>query len=150
MTGARKLDAFDYALGLALLVGYLCLLLATVRDLGYARDEGFYFQAARSYEAWFELLHSNFSQAMQQTSIDRYWSANHEHPALMKSLFAFSHRYLWSGFQLFREQGTAYRFPGMAVSSLGIALTYFWGARENGRLAGLVSGLGRARMPRVF
>jgi 4-amino-4-deoxy-L-arabinose transferase-like glycosyltransferase len=149
-SSARKLDRFDFLLAAVLSVTYLGLLLATVKDLGYARDEGFYFQAARSYEAWFELLHTDFRLAMKPGVIDRYWSVNHEHPALMKSLFAFSHRYLWSGFQLFREQGTSYRFPGMVLSALGIAVTYVWSARETGRLAGVVSALALALMPAVF
>ena len=59
---------------------------AAEQIFGYARDEGFYFQAARSYEAWFELLHQDFSRAVEPGVIDRYWSVNHEHPALMKTL----------------------------------------------------------------
>jgi 4-amino-4-deoxy-L-arabinose transferase-like glycosyltransferase len=150
MTESRKLDRFDFACAAALGLGYLVLLLSTVRDLGYARDEGFYFQAARSYEAWFDLLHTDFARALEPSTVDRYWAVNHEHPALIKSLFALSHRYLWSGLQLFKEQGTAYRFPAMVLSSLGVAFTYVWGARESGRWAGLVSALSFALMPRVF
>jgi hypothetical protein len=74
MIESRKLDRLDYALCAALWLGYLVLLLSTVKDLGYARDEGFYFQAARSYEAWFELLHTDFSRAVEPGTIDRYWS----------------------------------------------------------------------------
>ena len=150
MTQARSLDRGDLALGVALALAYLALLLATVHDLGYARDEGFYFQAARSYEAWFELLGTDFGEALKPAVVDRYWSANHEHPALMKSLFALSHRYLFSAWGLFREQGTAYRFPGMLVSTLGVGVIYAWGARESGRLAGVVGALSFALMPRVF
>lgn len=150
MTEARKLDRWDSLFAALLACAYLTLLLSTVHDLGYARDEGFYFQAARSYEAWFELLRTDFAQAMQPATVDRYWAMNHEHPAFMKSLFALSHRYLFSGFELFREQGTAYRFPGMVVSTLGVVVTYLWGTREAGRLAGLVSALSLGLMPRVF
>ncbi len=150
MSDARKLDRWDFACASALALGYLVLLLSTVGDLGYARDEGFYFQAARSYESWFELLLRDFSQALEPSTVDRYWSVNHEHPGLIKALFALSHRYLWSGLGLFREQGTAYRFPAMVLSSLGVSVTYAWGARESGRLAGLVSALSFALMPRVF
>src|SRR3954464_4965039 len=96
MTEARKLDRFDFACGAALALGYLVLLLSTVHDLGYARDEGFYFQAARSYEAWFDLLRSDFAKAIEPLESDRYWYVNREHPALMKSLFALSHRYLYT------------------------------------------------------
>ncbi|HEX2673332.1 MAG TPA: glycosyltransferase family 39 protein, partial [Polyangiaceae bacterium] len=150
MSEARPLDRRDWAVCGLLAIAYLTLLLSTVHELGYARDEGFYFQAAQSYETWFDLLRTDFTQAMQPATVDRYWSANHEHPALMKSLFALSHRYLFTGWQLFREQGTAYRFPGMVVSTLGVIVTYVWGARESGRLAGVVSALSLALMPRVF
>ena len=135
MTEARKLDRWDAVWAVLLGLGYLLLLLSTVWDLGYARDEGFYFQAARSYEVWFELVHTDFSRAMEPGTLDRYWAVNHEHPALIKALFALSHRYLWSGFRLFAEQGTAYRFPAMVLSSLGVAVIYIWGARESGRWA---------------
>src|SRR5450432_558581 len=147
---SRELDRLDYALCAALWLGYVALLLSTVKDLGYARDEGFYFQAARSYEAWFQLLHTDLPLAFEPGTIDRYWSANHEHPAFMKSLFALSHRYLFEVFRVFREQGTAYRFPGMVVSALAVAVTYAWGRREMGRPAGVVAALSLAFMPRVF
>ncbi len=150
MIESRKLDRLDYLLCLALWLGYVALLLSTVKDLGYARDEGFYFQAARSYEGWFELLHKDFWAALEPGVVDRYWSANHEHPAFMKSLFALSHRYLFESVRVFKEQGTAYRFPGMAVSAFGVVVTYAWGRRELGRLAGLVAALSLAFMPRVF
>ena len=150
MTDARALDRWDWLVCALLAGSYLALLLSTGHDLGYARDEGFYFQAARSYEAWFQLLRSDFARAIEPATVDRYWAANHEHPALMKSLFALSHRYLFTGAELFREQGTAYRFPAMVVSTLGVVVTYLWGARESGRLAGLVGALSLALMPRVF
>ena len=150
MTEPRKLDRLDLAICVALGAAYIALLLSTVHDLGYARDEGFYFQAARSYGAWFELLRTDFAKAMDPLEADRYWYVNREHPALMKSLFALSHRFLFTGWHLFREQGTAYRFPGMLVSTLGVVVTYVWGARESGRVAGLVGALSFALMPRVF
>jgi len=150
MTDPRKLDRVDYALCVALWIGYVILLLATVENLGYSRDEGFYFQAARSYEGWFELLRTDLPRALDPGTVDRYWTANHEHPAFMKSLFALSHRYLFQNLRLFQEQGTAYRFPGMAVSAFGVVVTYAWGRREMGRLAGLVAALSLAFMPRIF
>ena len=146
----RQFDRWDYALCAALFFGYLALLLSTVKNLGYARDEGFYFQAARSYEGWFELLRRDLSRALEPGTVDRYWSVNHEHPAFMKSLFALSHRYLFEGLGVFREQGTAYRFPGMVVSAFGVVVTYAWGRRELGKMAGLVAALSLAFMPRVF
>jgi 4-amino-4-deoxy-L-arabinose transferase-like glycosyltransferase len=140
----------DLAIAALIGVAYVALLLSGAAELGYARDEGFYFQAARSYEAWFELLLTSPQAALDPSLIDRYWGVNHEHPSLMKSLFALSHHYLWGVWHVFREQGTAYRFPGMLVSALGVAVTYLWGQRELGRLAGIVAALSLAFMPRVF
>jgi 4-amino-4-deoxy-L-arabinose transferase-like glycosyltransferase len=141
---------FDALLALALGGGYVALLLGTAADLGYARDEGFYFAAAASYERWFSLLFEQGRAALEPAVIDRYWSANHEHPALMKSLFALSHRYLYTAWHWFSEQGTAYRFPGMVVSALAVSVTYLWARAFVGRTAALVAAGLLAAMPRVF
>lgn len=145
-----RADWLDALVACLLVAGYVAWLLGTVRTLGYARDEGFYFQAAQSYEHWFELFLEHPKAAMERTVVDRWWSINHEHPAFMKSLFALSHRYLYERHPIFAEAGTAYRFPGMVVSSLGLAVTYLWGRLTLGRGAGLVAALSLGLMPRVF
>lgn len=152
MSRARRLlgAGLDPLIGLCLAALYLALLLATTRDLGYARDEGFYFQAARSYEGWFELLFRSPKAAFDRAAIDRYWTANNEHPALIKSLFALSHKFLHTEWKLIRDEGTSFRFPGMLLSSLAVAVTYLWGRRVSGRVAGVVAALSFAMMPRVF
>jgi 4-amino-4-deoxy-L-arabinose transferase-like glycosyltransferase len=132
-----------------LVVGYVALLLSTVEDLGYARDEGFYFTAARQYESWFHMLLEHPARALEQHSVDRFWRANHEHPGLIKSLFALSnmaHR----EYDLFRDGGTSFRFPGMVLSALAVGVTYLWGRATVGRLPGLVAAVSLAMMPRVF
>jgi 4-amino-4-deoxy-L-arabinose transferase-like glycosyltransferase len=141
---ARHLDAW---LSVALFVGYLSLLLATSGSLGFMRDEGFYFGAARSYGAWFELLWNSPGEALSPAVVDRYWAVNHEHPALIKSLFALSNRW-FSG--VFSETSGSFRFPAMALSSLAVALTFVWGRRVLGRAGGLVAALSFAFMPHVF
>ena len=91
---AWLLERADGGLALGLFVGYLALLLASAESLGFTRDEGFYFSAARAYEQWFALLGSSPSEALSKQAVDRFWSVNSEHPALIKSLFALSHRWL--------------------------------------------------------
>ena len=147
----------DPLLFLTLVVGYTWLLLATTADLGYARDEGFYFDAARSYERWFALLSQKPDAALERAAVDRYWRHNNEHPALIKSLFALSHQFLWVKHKVFSEEGTSFRFPGMVLSALAVGTTYLWGRQAAGeqglkhpRLLGLVAGLLLALMPRVF
>jgi 4-amino-4-deoxy-L-arabinose transferase-like glycosyltransferase len=152
MSRARRfvLACVDPLIGLGLAVGYVWLLLRTSHDLGYARDEGFYFQAARSYQGWFQILFDSPKAAFERATIDRYWVANNEHPALVKSLFALSHHFLHTKWKLIAEEGTSFRFPGMVLSGVTVAVTYLWGRRVSGRLAGLVAALSLAMMPRVF
>ncbi len=138
----------DVAVALALTVGYTALLLATVDGLGYARDEGFYFHAARSYQRWFELLWQEPGRAVEQA--DAAWHVNREHPALLKSLFALSHLFGFERWRLFDMEGTSFRFPAMVLSSLGVGLVYLWGARACGRLVGMVAAASLAAMPRFF
>jgi len=144
----RAEGAMDRLIGLGIALAYLLLLVNTVDQLGYARDEGFYFHAARSYQAWFELLWSDTGRALD--SADAFWKVNHEHPALIKSSFAISHWLLWDRWQLFAMEGTSYRFPAMVLSAMGVGLSYLWGARARGRLVGLVAALSLALMPRFF
>lgn len=147
----------DATIFLALVAGYCCWLVNTVYTLGYARDEGFYFQAADSYLRWFELLWEDPAKAFEKNSVDRYWRVNSEHPALVKSLFAFSRALFYDRWGLFDEPGTSYRFVGMVLSSLAVGVTYLWGVtafRGQGpglcRAGAFVAACGFALMPRVF
>ena len=108
----RRAGLADTAIFAGLFVAYLVALLVTARTLGYARDEGFYFHAAGTYGRWLEILLASPAKAFQASTVDRYWQENHEHPSLMKSLFALSQRFFEG--VLFQERGTAYRFPASA------------------------------------
>lgn len=146
---ARRARAFiDPLLALALAGGYLAALLGTVRDLGYARDEGFYFHAARTYGEWFELLLSERAEALRGDTIDHYWQVNREHPSLMKSLFWASQH--WLEGSLLDERGTSYRLPSMLLAALAVAVIFLWGRRVYGRTGGVVAALAFACIPRVF
>ncbi len=140
--------AIDAAIFVGLFLAYLAWLLVSARDLGYARDEGFYFHAAQTYGRWFEILFTHPARAFEPGTVDRYWEENHEHPALLKSLFWASQHWLEGRF--FAERGTAYRFPAMVLSSLAVAITFAWGRRCIGRAGGVVAALSFALMPQVF
>ncbi|HEY3500480.1 MAG TPA: glycosyltransferase family 39 protein [Polyangiaceae bacterium] len=144
------LDRLDRLLAFALALGYLALLLSGVGSLGYARDEGFYVQCAKGIESWFSRIGEEGFEAFRQSSIDRHFSCVPEHPGLMKTLFALSHTLLHEKFAVFRESGTAYRFPGMLMGALAVAVLYLWGRQAAGRAAGFVAALGFAWMPAVF
>ena len=140
----------DGLIAIAFALAYGAILLRTTSDLGYARDEGFYFQAAQAYSKWFEQLFSNWRAATDLKAVDAAWAANNEHPGLIKSLFALSHIFLHKKLHLFSMEGTSFRFPAIGLASAGIALVYFWGAQARGRIAGFVAAALLAAMPRFF
>lgn len=138
-----------HLIGLALASAVLWALLATASDLGFARDEGFYYRAALQYQGWFEQLWDDPAAAFERDSVSHHWRYNHEHPALMKVLFGFSHR-------LFYEElgwlppSTALRLPGMVAAALCVYLTVLFGWRLYGPLAGVAAGVLLAAQPRFF
>jgi mRNA-degrading endonuclease HigB of HigAB toxin-antitoxin module len=140
----------DAAVALALASGYVAWLVRGARTLGYARDEGFYFQAANGYGRWFEALLSDRHAALERRAVDAAWATNHEHPALIKSLFALSNLFLQKKHHLFAMEGTSYRFPAMILAGLVVALVYVWGTQARGRVAGLTAAALLATMPRFF
>ncbi len=149
MTGrARSRLTFCVAWGLAAL--YVALLLGTARPIGYARDEGFYFQAADRYGAWLERLTANPDQALQRPVVEAHFRVNSEHPALMKLLFSVSHRLFYQDLGWIETPGTAYRLPTMLLAGLAVALLVLWGARRGNLGAGVVAGLLFMALPRVF
>jgi hypothetical protein len=144
------LDALlTWGLGL----GYLVVLLVTAQQLGYSRDEGFYFQAANDYGRWFKILLSDPQQAIQKATVNQFWDSNHEHPALIKSLFWASHEWL-RGQPLITDHGTAYRFPAMALSAICVSVIYAWGRRlingAEGRILGVIAAVSFGFLPQVF
>jgi hypothetical protein len=140
----------DHAIGASLGLAYLGWLLATVRSLGFPRDEGVYFHAGTEYARWWRSLFERGTDALQQSAIDSAFSANHEHPALMKTLFGLSGWLFHEKWHVFSDASTAFRLPGMAMAALAIWVTYLFGARAWSRRSGLVAAILLALMPRVF
>ncbi|MDH5673203.1 MAG: glycosyltransferase family 39 protein [Myxococcales bacterium] len=139
----------DHAIGALLCVLYVALLLLTASDLGLARDESMYVHAAESYAGWFERLFADPGAALTQPVIDHHYRVNHEHPALVKTLFAFA--YLADReLSLFTRHSLPFRFVGMLSAGLLLWLVHIFGARLYGRRVGLFAALCMALMPRVF
>lgn len=141
---------YDNAIGALLGLLYVTWLLSTARSLGFPRDEGFYFHAATDYARWFTILFEHPSQALDERTIDSSWATNHEHPALMKSLFALSWMFLHERCSLFRDASTAFRFPAMLMSGIAVWVTYLFGARAYSRRAGVAGAVLLGLMPNVF
>ncbi|MGB9599730.1 MAG: hypothetical protein ACPL7I_04195 [Myxococcota bacterium] len=91
----NRLTKKDYIIALIIALFYIITLVATSKDIGFVRDEGYYFKAAEQYNGWFVELLENIKKgrplaSFTKANIDRYFDYNHEHPALMKELFGFS------------------------------------------------------------
>lgn len=140
----------DRLIGGGIAAGYVAWLLATARSLGFSRDEGFYFTAASDYERWFKTFLAQPMRAMEKGAIDASWGSNHEHPSLMKSLFAWSHMLFHEKWKIFDDASTAWRFPAMLTMGLALYVTYLFAARAYSRRAGIVAAAALALMPRVF
>lgn len=147
LLGSKR--AVNHLIAFGLAAAYLIALLSTAQDTGFARDEGFYFSAARSYQKWFDQLAENPQEAFTKQSIDRFWENNHEHPALMKTLFGFSERIFHKQLHILNPS-TALRLPGMLTAALTIYLLMLFGAEIFGRPAGIAAALFFGLMPRVF
>lgn len=145
----RRIGWRDHGVGLALCAGYVALLLASSADLGMSRDEGFYVDAADRYGQWFEAFYEDPEAASAQEVVDRHWTVNHEHPSLVKSMFALFHL-ADEKLDLFDQTSMGYRFFGMLCGGLLLWLIYIFGARAYGRQVGVYAALTFALIPRVF
>ena len=146
---ARRLTWVDQAIGLGLGAIFVAVLLLTM-DMGFARDEGYYFHAAFEYLGWFKgMSWASLSESLSQATIDKHWGYNQEHPVLPKVLFGLSY---W----LFHESldwmpaSTAMRLPGALFSGLLVTLVYLFSAEAFGRWQGLCAAILTAAMPRPF
>lgn len=152
----------DHALGALLALSYLVVLLGTSSELCMSRDEGFYVTAAERYGTWYEQLFEDPKKALSRKSIDRYWANNSEHPALIKTVFAWTWLLDQKGYPalrealghspapLFSKPSMAYRFGGMLSASLTLWLIYIFGACAADRRLGVFAAVAYATMPRVF
>lgn len=147
------LDRVDGLLFLLVFAGTAVVLMATM-GVGVPRDESFYFHAAFQYIGWFEELWKNAEaghilDSFRQVSVDRHFSYNREHPALMKMLFALSHK-------LFHEKLhwlpsiEALRVPAVGFASLLSGFTYLFARGLFGRAAGVVAVAFLLLQPRYF
>jgi hypothetical protein len=152
----------DHLVGALIGAAYVAVLLATSSELAMSRDESFYVTAAEDYGNWYAELFTNREHALDPRVIDRHWSFNSEHPALMKTLFAWSWLLDQRGWPALREAvglepdtlfsvpSMAYRFPGMVSAGLILWLLYIFGARAADRRLGIFAALVYAALPRPF
>lgn len=86
----------DAAIALLLFVSATAVLVVT-NDMGFVRDEAFYFRHAEGYQEWFVDVEAGGEKRAKALSRDRTlatWRQNSEHPPLNKILFGYSWRLL--------------------------------------------------------
>ncbi|AWV91217.1 ArnT family glycosyltransferase [Bradymonas sediminis] len=153
----QELDRWDALIGAAVLLGTFWLFMATL-EIGYTRDESFYFHAAAEYIGWFEDLWKNLwnpdfpsslAESFSKENIDKHWNYNPEHPVLVKTLFALSHKLFFDKLGWLSESD-ALRLPGAAFGSMALLCAYAFGRQCFGRLAGVVAVGALIFQPRFF
>ncbi len=125
------------------------VLLATEKPVGFTRDESVYFYAAESYARWFQSLLASPSEALTDAGITRNWDVNHEHPALMKTLFGLSFVLLHEKLGLLRP-AAAFRVPAFLVAAMILPLVFLFVRKLFGRGPGIFAALSFFLVPRQF
>lgn len=146
-------DSKDLLIASAVALVSFAVLLATMQ-MGFTRDESFYFHAAYQYIGWFEELWTNWqagelAASFTQTNIDKHWSYNPEHPVLMKTLFALSYK-VFHDLLDWTTPSTAMRIPGAVSAALLGSIVYLWARQLFGRAAGLIAVVALLAQPRFF
>lgn len=160
----------DLALG-GLLAGIYLALLAATLDIGFPRDESFYFNAGEQYARWFDVLAESPSRAFTRAEVDRAFAYNAEHPALPKILFGLSWRLFgkmhdpqaepWSRSWYHQSappdpilgwlsESTAMRLPALVTNSFLVFLLYVFAARYLNRRVALAATIGWMLTPHAF
>lgn len=153
MTTPAELRWFDRLAALAIGAAFVAILLATT-DMGFTRDEGFYFRAAFQYLGWLKiawhgLLSFDMGEAFSQAVIDKHMGYNQEHPVLPKLLFAGSY-WLFHEVLGWLKPSDAMRLPGILSAGLLVYLVYTFTTETYGRIAAVVACVALAAMPRPF
>jgi 4-amino-4-deoxy-L-arabinose transferase-like glycosyltransferase len=145
---------------------------AGARTQGNTRDEGYYFDAAELYWGWYGELGDNLLaghplKSFSRASVDRWFGYNHEHPALMKTLFGVSWRlfhkckcknqpghpvgYARKHLTLpILDEEAAMRLPTHLMMGLLAAVIFLFGAQAWSRRAGVVAAVLTVASPRLF
>ncbi|MBM4397723.1 MAG: glycosyltransferase family 39 protein, partial [Deltaproteobacteria bacterium] len=160
----------DRFIGIGLAALYFVLLCSTL-DIGFPRDEGFYFTAAEQYAKWYDDLLDDPKTAFRKETVDKHFGYNGEHPALPKMLFGLSWRlfgdiksvdevpnirHWYDGgrnpepiLPIMRES-TAMRLPALLVASWLVYLIMAFGTRYFGRRVGIAAAVAYMFMPHAF
>ncbi|MFH2010751.1 MAG: glycosyltransferase family 39 protein [bacterium] len=158
----------DRTTALILGIGTFALLFFTSVDVGVARDEGIYVNAAETYLRYVKEVEEHPKRRWDKKTIARYYQTNAEHPPGTKHLYGLSWKYLhrcnchhttprlkpgnaphdktWGVV----DDITAFRLPAMLATALLVAFIYLFGAAAFGQFAGFLAAVAYIVIPRVF
>ena len=170
-----KLLRRSWLLPLVLAVATCGWMLAVEGSQGIGRDEAQYFRAGERYWGWFESVWDNLRAghvraAFSRGNVDAYWGDNHEHPPLAKALYGLSwrlfHRCDCVGAKqglhpiaikgrhltlpLFARESTAFRFPAILLTGLGVALVFLLARGLVGPTAAAAAAVLSVAQPHYF
>jgi len=122
--------------------------------VGVVRDEGFYMKAAKIMSNWFihtekSFLNGDFLTPFSDASISRYFSYNHEHPALMKMFFGFSYYIFTEKLHLMGIINST-RMVAAIFSALIAIMIYLFSLKFFNRKTAVYSPFFFLFMPRIF
>jgi len=147
---ARLSRHADGVIALVIVVFVAVVAGVTAQELGFTRDEGYYFKAGEQAAAWFRALVSSPMTALSASGIDEHLSYNPEHPFLLKGLFGFS-------LAVSRALGLpvsghdAMRLPAWIIAGVAAAVVYALGRTcRLPRPTSLAAALLFVSLPRVF
>ncbi len=169
----RKLTHGDRTVAALVFAVTLLTLVLGSRTQGNTRDEGYYFDAAELYWSWYgdvieNTLAGHPQRSFTRSAIDRGFGYNHEHPALMKSLFglswrifhrchcpeqagrhplSYAHKHTTLGLL---DEETALRLPTHILTAFMAVCLFMMGAAAWSRAAGLVAAALAVAAPRLF
>jgi len=146
---SRAKSRLQALLALALCASYVVVLARTAPEIGFVRDEGYYFKAAEEYFAWFSELAESGWSATDQATIDRFFSYNHEHPALVKLVQGALHEVLHVQLE-WTSSAQGFRSAGFLYAALALFGTFALGQMVGGGTVGLIAALFLSAMPRFF
>jgi len=141
-------------LGILLVAGHFAFIASTWKGVGYVKDAGYYFGAARDNFGWYMNLVENISdgkplESFSERNITRYWDNNHQHPPLCKVLMGLNHQ-LWNKWIPLLNYSNSHDVAALLWMSLMLALMFAFTVEIAGRATAVFAVLVITLMPRLF
>ena len=141
-------------LAISLLAAHFVWIASTWEGMGYTKDEGYYFNAAKDNFGWYKSVVLNTIEghpleSFSDRSISRYWRNNHEHPPFCKVIQGLNH-HIWHKWMPLMNYGNSHRMATWCFSALLLVLLFLLGTEMLGVPYGIFAVVLLFTLPRVF